>query len=135
MVTYHGFYVVGYIQGLTLLNLFFESIYSTTNTDQSEQGQEEVNELPLHTIKDIEAPPSPIFIENEQEIQLSGDVRLWYSFMITIVISLICALIPALDIPVFWPLLLIYFLAIFILTMREPLWIMLTKSYTPMNHQ
>ena len=136
MILYRGFYVVGYIEGLTLLNLFFESIYSNTSTNGEGEGiDEDVNEVPLHTIKDIEAPPSPILDQSNNETELSGDVRLWYAFMITVIISLIAVMIPALDIPVFWPLLLIYFLAIFILTMREPLWIMLTKRYTPMNHQ
>ena len=134
MILKEAFYVVGYIQGLTLLNLFFESIYSSTSTNDTENEEEIGNELAVFAIKDIEAPPSPIR-ENTIVEQVSGDTKLWYKFMITVIISLLCTLVPFFNLPVYWPILLAYFLFIFVVTMREPLWIMLTKRYTPMNHQ
>eukprot|EP00835_Amoeboradix_gromovi_P000787 NODE_29_length_33183_cov_0.333666.p21 type:complete len:166 gc:universal NODE_29_length_33183_cov_0.333666:915-1412(+) len=132
MIMKRGFSVLGYIQGLTILNLFFESIYSSTNTEAEDDV---INEIPLHTIKDIEAPPSPLIEQNSADISLSGDVKLWFWCMVIVLVSLVCTFIDVLDIPVYWQLLLVYFLLLFTITMREPLWIMITKNYTPMNHQ
>ncbi len=42
-----------------------------------------------------------------------------YSSMKAVVISLLCTFFPFLDVPVFWPILLVYFIMLFTLTMRR----------------
>ncbi len=39
--------------------------------------------------------------------------------MKAVVISLLCTFFPFLDVPVFWPILLVYFIMLFTLTMRR----------------
>ena len=48
-------------------------------------------------------------------------------------IAIFCTFIPFLDIPVFWPILLIYFIALFTVTMRKQIAHMIKYRYIPFN--
>lgn len=48
-----------------------------------------------------------------------------------IIIAMCCTLFDALDIPVFWPILLIYFCILFAITMRRQIRHMIKYKYVP----
>lgn len=48
-----------------------------------------------------------------------------------ILIALFCTFFPFLDVPVFWPVLLLYFIALFTVTMKKQIKHMYTHKYLP----
>jgi hypothetical protein len=89
---------------------------------EEEEGDEEGPTLP--TRNDEEFRP---FIRRLPEF------KFWYASTKATVISLICSFIPAFDIPVFWPILLIYFCLLFALTMRRQIQHMIRYKYVPFD--
>lgn len=109
--------------GIYLLNMFLA--FLTPKIDPSleeEEGDEEGPTLP--TRNDEEFRP---FIRRLPEF------KFWYASTKATVISLICSFIPAFDIPVFWPILLIYFCLLFALTMRRQIQHMIRYKYVPFD--
>lgn len=47
------------------------------------------------------------------------EFKFWYSATKATVIALLCTITRATDVPVYWPILLIYFITLFCLTMRR----------------
>uniref|UniRef100_A0A5K3FB06 Protein RER1 n=1 Tax=Mesocestoides corti TaxID=53468 RepID=A0A5K3FB06_MESCO len=51
-----------------------------------------------------------------------------------IIISLVCTFIPFLDVPVFWPILVVYFLVLFTVMMKRQIKHMITHRYVPFSY-
>lgn len=62
------------------------------------------------------------------------EFQFWYSSSKATVISLLMTLSSAFDVPVFWPILLIYFIALFALTMKRQIKHMWKHNYVPWSH-
>jgi hypothetical protein len=52
-------------------------------------------------------------------LKLTPEFKFWYSATKATAIALVCTITRATDVPVYWPILLIYFLTLFGLTMRR----------------
>ncbi|KAK4514422.1 uncharacterized protein ATC70_002017 [Mucor velutinosus] len=118
-----GWYIICYALGIYLLNMFLA--FLTPKFDPSLEQEEEDEEGPtLPTRNDEEFRP---FIRRLPEF------KFWYASTKATVIALVCSFVPAFDIPVFWPILLIYFCLLFALTMRRQIQHMIRYRYVPFD--
>lgn len=113
--------MICYGLGLFLLNQFLA--FLTPKFDMSLQQDEENNELEAGE-KSEEFRP---FIRRLPEF------KFWYNSIRATVISLLLSLFSIFDIPVFWPILLMYFILLFFLTMRRQIQHMIKYRYIPLD--
>ena len=59
------------------------------------------------------------------------EFHLWEAMFYTLVVSNIATFFPVFDIPVYWPLLLFYFVVVFVLTMKHQIKQMMKYNYLP----
>lgn len=120
-----GWYIVCYALGIYLLNMFLA--FLTPKFDPSIMEEEED--------EDEEGPSLPT--RNDQEfrpfIRRLPEFKFWYTSMKATSAALICSFSPVFDIPVYWPILLIYFCVLFALTMRRQIQHMVRYRYVPFD--
>merc|ERR1711934_1164599 len=105
-----GFFVVSYGLGIYILNLLIPFI--------SPQDEEAI----LPTAKDDEHRP---FMRRLSEF------KFWHGCTKAILIAIVLTLFSIFDVPVFWPILLLYFLMLFGMTMKKQISHMITHNYRP----
>ncbi|EFA80939.1 retention in endoplasmic reticulum 1-like protein [Heterostelium album PN500] len=111
-----GFYVITYALGIFLLTQVIAFLSPKWDPESQDDGMA----LPMKG--DDEAKP---FVRRLPEFLF------WHSILKAIVISIFCTFIPFLDLPVFWPILLIYFIILFTITMRNQIRHMIKHKYIP----
>ncbi|RMD40286.1 hypothetical protein DV735_g4843, partial [Chaetothyriales sp. CBS 134920] len=121
-----GWYIVAYCLGIYLLNLFLAFLSpkfdpSLTQDEGLEDGDAGSS---LPTKQDEEFRP---FIRRLPEF------KFWYSATKAIVASLAASLFEIFDLPVFWPVLVLYWLILFSLTMRRQIQHMIKYRYVPFS--
>lgn len=102
---------------------FDPSLKSDLEMEDAEEGQ-----LPTE-----EPEASSSSEEFKPFIRRLPEFKFWHSATRATVISLVCSFIPAFDIPVFWPILLIYFFILFSLTMKKQIQHMIKYRYLPFD--
>eukprot|EP00514_Thraustochytrium_sp_LLF1b_P000153 CAMPEP_0184525694 /NCGR_PEP_ID=MMETSP0198_2-20121128/10248_1 /TAXON_ID=1112570 /ORGANISM="Thraustochytrium sp., Strain LLF1b" /LENGTH=180 /DNA_ID=CAMNT_0026917197 /DNA_START=289 /DNA_END=831 /DNA_ORIENTATION=- len=112
----NGWFIVTYGLGIHLLNLFIG--FLSPQIDPETEGPV----LPSGGSKDAEFRP---FSRRVPEF------KFWKNSMSAVLISFMMTFSELFDIPVFWPILLIYFIALFILTMRKQIAHMIKHKYVP----
>ncbi|KAG4087789.1 rer1 protein [Neocallimastix lanati (nom. inval.)] len=124
-----GWYIVTYALGIYLLNIFlaflspkFDPALEMDDEDEDEDEDDEGLVLPVH--EDDEFKP---FIRKLPEF------KFWHSATRATILALICTLFKFLDIPVFWPILVIYFIGLFGITMKRQIKHMIKYKYVPMD--
>jgi len=121
-----GWYIVCYSLGIYLLNLFLAFLQPKFNPsyeqDQAMQESEEGGSLP--TSNNEEFRP---FIRRLPEF------KFWYSATRATAIAFVCTWFSIFDVPVFWPVLVIYFCVLFMLTMRREIRNMIKYRYVPFD--
>ncbi|RUS21230.1 Rer1 family protein [Endogone sp. FLAS-F59071] len=124
--TAQGWYIVTYALGIYLLNLFLAFLQPKFDPSLEMDIQEnEVEEGPsLPTKADEEFRP---FIRRLPEF------KFWYSATRAISIAFFCSFFRIFDIPVFWPILLVYFFILFYITMRRQIKHMIKYRYVPFD--
>lgn len=65
--------------------------------------------------------------------QLTWLHQFWLSATKATLISLVCTFFSVFDIPVFWPILVFYFITLFVLTMRRQIQHMIKYKYVPFD--
>jgi hypothetical protein len=123
-----GWYIVCYALGIYLLNLFLA--FLTPKFDPSFE-QEQLNQ-------DVEEGEAlPVSRQDEREfrpfIRRLPEFKFWYNATRAIVIAIFCSLFSVFDVPVFWPILLVYFIILFALTMRRQIQHMIKYRYLPFD--
>jgi hypothetical protein len=98
-----GFYIISYALGIFLLNLFIGFLSPQEDPDAAEGF----------------ALPNAAGDEFKPFVRRLPEFKFWYSSLKAVCISFLCTFLPFLDVPVFWPILLFYFLMLFGLTMRR----------------
>jgi hypothetical protein len=126
IVWVEGWYIVCYTWSIYLLNMFLK--FLTPKFDPSiEQDMENDN---------IESGVGKMD-ENDEEfkpfIRRLPEFKFWMNATVSTLIAIVCSLIPVFDIPVFWPILLAYFIILFLLTMRRQIHHMLKYKYVPFD--
>jgi hypothetical protein len=67
-------------------------------------------------------------------IRRMPEFKFWHSATRAIVIALLATLTKATDVPVFWPILLVYFCILFTITMKRQIQHMIKHKYLPWNY-
>ncbi|KAJ1993463.1 hypothetical protein H4R33_000656 [Dimargaris cristalligena] len=128
----HGWYIVTYALGIYMLNLFLAFLTPKWDTssmpgledDAEDEGESSNGPGLLPTSNNEEFRP---FIRRLPEF------KFWLSATRAVLISIGCTFFKFLDIPVFWPILVIYFIILFVLTMRRQIEHMIRHKYLPFD--
>ncbi|PJF17778.1 hypothetical protein PSACC_02415 [Paramicrosporidium saccamoebae] len=127
IITYQGFYVIAYALGIYLLNTFL--LFLSPRHDPAELS----NDTPLEAEPSLPSLPSRRDDEFRPFVRRLPEFRFWYNATWATVIGLGCTIFPALDLPVFWPILLFYFITLTVLTMRRQIAHMIKYKYVPFD--
>uniref|UniRef100_A0A7S1TKE0 Protein RER1 n=1 Tax=Compsopogon caeruleus TaxID=31354 RepID=A0A7S1TKE0_9RHOD len=111
-----GFYVVVYVFFIFLLNQFLLFVQPKDRSALVADGPS----LPLSDSDDFR----PFY-------RSLPEFKFWYSAFRASLLALTCTFVPVLDIPVYWPVLLFYFIILFVATMRRQLQDMKRFKYVP----
>ncbi|KAI9321013.1 retention in the endoplasmic reticulum [Dichotomocladium elegans] len=121
-----GWYIVCYALGIYLLNMFLA--FLTPKFDPSIELDTQENEVE-------EGPGLPTKADEEFKpfIRRLPEFKFWYSATKATVIAVFCSFFSIFDIPVFWPILLVYFCILFAITMRRQIKHMIKYKYIPFD--
>ncbi|KAK7751807.1 retention in endoplasmic reticulum protein 1 [Diatrype stigma] len=119
-----GWYIVAYALGIYLLNLFlaFLSPKFDPSNDAADSEMEDGSAGGLPTKQDEEFRP---FIRRLPEF------KFWHGATRAIGIAFLCSWFDVFDVPVFWPVLVMYWIILFVLTMRKQIQHMIKYKYVP----
>merc|ERR1712178_634822 len=112
----NGWYIITYGLGIYLLNLLIG--FLSPQIDPETDGPE----LPMS--KDDEFRP---FIRRLPEF------KFWYSLTRAVITAFCLTFFNMFNVPVFWPILLLYFIALFVLTMKRQIRHMIKYKYVPFS--
>ncbi|XP_023518143.1 protein RER1A-like [Cucurbita pepo subsp. pepo] len=115
-----GFYIVSYGLGIYILNLLIGFL--------SPQVDPEI--LDLH-----DGPALPVRESDEFRpfVRRLPEFKFWYSITKAFCIAFLMTFFSAFDVPVFWPILLFYWVVLFTLTMRRQISHMIKYKYVPFS--
>ncbi|MCJ1410766.1 retention in endoplasmic reticulum protein 1 [Ptychographa xylographoides] len=121
-----GWYIVCYSLGIYLLNLFLAFLQPKFDPSLTQDEGLEDGEVrsPLPTTRDEEFRP---FIRRLPEF------KFWHSATRAITIAFVCTWFELFNVPVFWPVLVVYFIILFTLTMRRQIQHMIKYRYVPFS--
>jgi len=119
-----GWYIVTYALGIYLLNLFIA--FLTPKIDPAGLDDSDADDGPSLPTKNSE--------EFKPFMRRLPEFKFWYSYSKSIVIAMVCTFFDALNIPVFWPILVMYFIILFTLTMKRQIKHMIKYKYLPFSH-
>lgn len=134
IITYQGFYVVAYALGIYLLNvflLFLSPRFDPASGDEDGLG----NDAQLAP----DAPPASILLPTRRDdefrpfVRRLPEFRFWYNATWATLAALLATAFPPLDIPVFWPILLFYFVMLTFITLRRQITHMVRYKYVPFD--
>lgn len=117
-----GWYIVTYALGIYLLNLVL--LFLSPRWDPALEEDQGDDELKLPMKNDDEFRP---FIRRLPEF------KFWWNATKAVAIAIFCTFFDFFDIPVFWPILVIYFCVLVTLTMRKQIQHMIKYKYIPFN--
>jgi len=112
----NGWYIITYGLGIYILNLLIGFL--------SPQMDPEIEGPTLPTSRDDEFRP---FIRRLPEF------KFWYSLTKAFCVAFCLTFFSIFNIPVFWPILLMYFIALFVLTMKRQIKHMIKYRYVPFS--
>ncbi|KAJ2987305.1 hypothetical protein NUW54_g9463 [Trametes sanguinea] len=126
-----GWYIVAYAHAIYLLNLllaflqpkFDPSVQDDILADDMEEGGEGAAS-PLPSQRDDEFRP---FVRRLPEWQF------WLSATRATLIATVCTFFEMFDVPVYWPILVVYWFVLFLLTMRRQIQHMIKYKYVPFD--
>jgi hypothetical protein len=61
------------------------------------------------------------------------EFKFWWACVRATLIAFFCSFFPAFDVPVYWPILLVYFFILFALTMKKEVTKWIRQGYVPWN--
>ena len=125
IVMIQGFYIIAYGLGIFLLNqfiLFLTPKQDPSLRDMDDDDGDNVPRLPTRSTDEFRP-----FMRRLPEF------KFWYTSFKALFISLFLTLFSIFDIPVFWPVLVIYFITLFFLTMRQRVAHMIQYKYVPFS--
>nr|CAH0101291.1 unnamed protein product [Daphnia galeata] len=119
-----GWYIVTYALGIYHLNLFIAFLSpkidpAMSDFEESEDGPE---------------LPTKVNEEFRPFIRRLPEFKFWYSVSKSTVIAVFCTFFEVFNVPVFWPILVMYFITLFCLTMKRQIKHMIKYRYIPFTH-
>ena len=121
----NGFFIVTYGLGIYLLNLFIGFLSPAVDPDDFLEGGGAGVDGGGPVLPTREADEFRPFTRKLPEFQF------WFWGTRAVLTSITLTLFPVFDLPVFWPILLIYFLFLFVLTMKQQILHMIKHRYVP----
>ncbi|XP_050095415.1 protein RER1 [Anopheles aquasalis] len=120
--TKQGWYIVTYALGIYHLNLFIA--FLTPKID------------PALDLDDDQGPELPTKANEEFRpfIRRLPEFKFWYAISKSTVIGIICTFFEVFNVPVFWPILVLYFITLFCITMKRQIKHMIKFRYLPFTH-
>ncbi|CAJ2509827.1 Uu.00g057270.m01.CDS01 [Anthostomella pinea] len=121
-----GWYIVAYALGIYLLNLFLAFLQPKfdPSNDMLDNEMEDGSAGGLPTKSDEEFRP---FIRRLPEF------KFWHEATRAITIAFLCSWFEIFNVPVFWPVLVMYWIILFVLTMRKQIQHMIKYRYVPFS--
>ncbi|KAI0014110.1 retrieval of early ER protein Rer1 [Xylariaceae sp. FL0662B] len=119
-----GWYIVAYALGIYLLNLFLAFLQPKfdPSNEALDNEMEDGSAGGLPTKQDEEFRP---FIRRLPEF------KFWHEATRAITIAFFCSWFEVFNVPVFWPVLVMYWIILFVLTMRKQIQHMIKYRYVP----
>ncbi|XP_057416365.1 protein RER1A-like [Lotus japonicus] len=114
-----GFYIVSYGLGIYILNLLIGFLSPQVDPEVQDSGGPS---LPTSTSDEFRP-----FVRRLPEF------KFWYSITKAFCIAFVMTFFSAFDVPVFWPILLFYWVTLFTLTMRRQIAHMIRYKYVPFS--
>jgi len=111
-----GFYIVTYGLGIYLLNLLIG--FLSPQVDPESEGP---------------ALPTKGSDEFKPFIRRLPEFKFWYAFTKALVVAFTLTFFSIFDVPVFWPILLLYWIVLFVLTMKRQIRHMIKYRYVPFS--
>lgn len=121
-----GWYIICYALGIYLLNLFLA--FLTPKFDPSLE-----QELKSSSLEEGGEEPQDTEEEFRPFIRRLPEFKFWLNATRATLLSLFLSLFSIFDVPVFWPILLMYFIILFTLTMRKQIQHMIKYKYLPFD--
>ncbi|KAL8622668.1 retention in endoplasmic reticulum protein 1 [Nucella lapillus] len=118
-----GWYIVTYAVGIYLLNLFIAFLTPKIDPAIMDDSDEDGPSLPTKSNEEFRP-----FMRRLPEF------KFWYSATKAITFAMICTFFEFLNIPVFWPILVMYFIILFTITMKRQIKHMIRYRYLPFSH-
>jgi len=116
-----GFYIVTYALGIFLLNLLLA--FLTPKVDPAlEDSDEDGPSLPTKSNE-----------EYRPFMRRLPEFKFWYSATKAVFTATCCTFFEALNVPVFWPILVMYFFILFTITMKRQIKHMIKYRYIPFS--
>lgn len=126
IVYVEGWYIVCYTWAIFVLNMFLK--FLTPKFDPSLEQDIQNDSVESGTGK---------MDENDEEfkpfIRRLPEFRFWLKTVVSTIVALFCSFFSVFDIPVFWPILVAYFIILFLLTMRRQIQHMVKYKYLPFD--
>ncbi|XP_049863059.1 protein RER1 [Schistocerca gregaria] len=116
-----GWYIITYALGIYHLNLFIA--FLSPKIDPALDFEDDGPELPTKANEEFRP-----FIRRLPEF------KFWYSVIKSTILSVICTFFDCFNIPVFWPILVMYFITLFCITMKRQIKHMIKYRYIPFTH-
>jgi len=120
-----GWYIVTYALGIYHLNLFIAFLTPKIDPALDYEGEDDGLELPTRVSSNQEFRP---FIRRLPEF------KFWVGFIKSTLIGLFCTLFDCFNVPVFWPILVMYFFTLLMITMKRQIRHMIKYKYIPFTH-
>lgn len=133
----HGWYIVTYALAIYLLNLFLAFLSPKFDPALEEMDAAGVGNDAKMQDDDEGGGGLGLPMKNDEEfkpfIRRLPEFKFWYWTTRAITIAFTCTFFDAFDIPVFWPILLVYFFILFGLTMKRQIRHMVKYKYVPFD--
>jgi len=114
-----GFYIVTYGLGIYILNLLIGFLSPLVDPEM------EPSDGPMLPTKGSD--------EFKPFIRRLPEFKFWYAITKAFCISFLMTFFSMFDVPVFWPILLCYWVVLFVLTMKRQIMHMIKYKYVPLN--
>lgn len=115
-----GFYIVSYGLGIYLLNLLIG--FLSPKVDPELEAHNDGPTLPTRGSEDFKP-----FIRRLPEF------KFWYAMTKAFLVAFVMTFFSVFDVPVFWPILLCYWVVLFVLTMKRQILHMIKYKYIPLD--
>ena len=118
-----GWYIVTYALAIYILNIFIAFISPKFEPLAEEDEIDDGPRLPTHANEEFKP-----FIRRLPEF------KFWLAMTRAILIALFCTCFSLFNIPVFWPILVLYFIILFVITMKRQILHMVRYRYLQFSH-
>ncbi|XP_065060811.1 protein RER1-like isoform X2 [Rhopilema esculentum] len=117
-----GWYIITYALGIYLLNLFIGFLSPRIDPALMEDPE------------DGPTLPQKANEEFKPFIRKLPEFKFWHSSFKAVIVALVCTCFDAFNVPVFWPILVMYFIILFVITMKRQIKHMIKYKYLPFTH-